>query len=465
MSEQTINVITNAKESPIQTKVSRMVYSHRMKVIETKNENQECFYLVFYKDQFITGLKNSFPKTSHLGKLFQKGIVFTTPHPLIESFLNQDQTYHFKPIDQILRSLSKKYTPQEVSLILSYFDSYLPAEKIESTMKEFFKNYQREGQLRLAFQILVMLLNFDPKNKWASDMSSHINFLKYKNSYTNMESAQLEQDPLFLEMLYFNKKLRKPLFNSVQQLLSQQSRWRDQIALYIDQLNQSKTAREQHYDSFIDLVSEHFSDSDRTILLWKSSKNMILDNQMAKQLIDGMVNNNMHEEAINLITKQRQSSNVNNISSLFEKKSLHIDKINLEQLLDYLLDESNPQNIERMLYTITPHLFDSYTIAEIYEWLQPLYQLKLDIPILDIIQKIILIKEDPDQQALLGELYHDLKLNKQAIDCFIWEMELNPSDPIPVQWLIKLYRESGSIEESNNYMYIYNSLQKKAASS
>lgn len=465
MSEIILSIKMNAKERPIQTKVNRMGYLHRIKVIEVISEHQEYFYLLFYKDQFISGGKTELRKNCQINKLFQKGIVFTTPHPLIDAFLNQHQIYDLKPIDQLPKSLSRKFTSQEISLILFYFDAFFPQEKIVDTIKEFFYNYRRNGQLRLAFQIIIVILSFDQKNKWALDMSNQLDFLKYKARYAQNEPVLLEDDPLFMESFYFKNKNRKFYFEQLQAILTQKSKWIDQVALYIDHFSHSTSVKEKHYNAFTNLLSEHFSATECTLILWESYKKMTLDEKMTHQLIDGLLNLDMFEEAINVITDHRQNTNAYRelMFSLLAKKTLQIHKINLEHLRYYLLDELSPPNIDALLDSIIPRLLDEFDIDYVYKWLKPIYQLELQIPILDTIQMMVSIKDDPDQQFSLGKLYHQTKQYRKAIECFNWEMELNPQDPNPVQWLIKLYRELGMIEESNNYLYIYESMQKASS--
>ncbi|WP_193750887.1 hypothetical protein [Bacillus coahuilensis] len=51
-------------------------------------------------------------------------------------------------------------------------------------------------------------------------------------------------------------------------------------------------------------------------------------------------------------------------------------------------------------------------------------------------------------------------MHKEAIECFEWEMEMHPQDPLPVKWLTKLYSEMGKKEEAKNYLNLLHSMQK-----
>jgi tetratricopeptide (TPR) repeat protein len=78
------------------------------------------------------------------------------------------------------------------------------------------------------------------------------------------------------------------------------------------------------------------------------------------------------------------------------------------------------------------------------------------------INRMYKIREEPDQQHFMGELYYQINQLPQAIDCFLWDLELNPINPRPIKWLTKLYNELGMVEESKSYQYLYKQVQKSS---
>lgn len=72
------------------------------------------------------------------------------------------------------------------------------------------------------------------------------------------------------------------------------------------------------------------------------------------------------------------------------------------------------------------------------------------------------LEDDPDHQFELGELYLYFQQLEQSLDCFKWEMELNPDNTKPVQFLSKIYLELGKKEEANAYQQLLIQMQKSS---
>jgi hypothetical protein len=47
----------------------------------------------------------------------------------------------------------------------------------------------------------------------------------------------------------------------------------------------------------------------------------------------------------------------------------------------------------------------------------------------------------------------------QAIDCYFWEMELNPQDPEPVWKISKMYQQKGMFQEAAEYQKVFSQLK------
>ncbi|MBD1382511.1 tetratricopeptide repeat protein [Metabacillus arenae] len=452
---QAITIISHGQTHQITIK--RMAIFHRMKIIEAISNKDEAYYLFFYKDQFITGKNTKVKRNSLLHKAFNQGIVFNSPHPLIDVLLPVEQTYQLLTINQIYKVLLKKYSPQETALILSFFDAFVPKEKIIEVMKKFYYHFRRKGQYRFAYQILIILHNYDPNEKWAVELVNHIDFLKYKLIYDERGRELQAKDPLYTEILSFTKREKEPYFSHLEAVLTKESRWADLISLYI----RESTKSEQRYDQFLSLITKHFSKKDRIFLLQNNAAQM---KQVPQELLDLLINTEQNEEAVNLLIEQPREnlafSQVEQLTNLLDKDSLCIEKLHLENLCSYLTYVENEETIEKILQMMVPQLLKKFDLLYVHKWSQPLRKINRRIPILSMIQTMVVIQDDPDQQFYLGKLYHKLNQSKKAIECFNWEMELNPNDPEPVQWITKVYLELGMIEESNTYKKIYTSMQR-----
>ncbi|MFC0272916.1 tetratricopeptide repeat protein [Metabacillus herbersteinensis] len=460
MSGQVQKVTVNSEGQPIHLEVKRMAIYHRMKIVELMNESQETVYLFFYKDQFLTGKEIKMKKNSHLSKAFKHGIVFTSPHPLIDGFLRKDQVFQFKSTNLVFKALLKQYSQQEVALILSFFDSFLSKDKINEVMKKFFYDYRRNGQYRLAFQILMIVRLFDSKNTML-ELSNSLEYSKHKILYDLNDPTLQANDPLYAEIMSFKKRANDPYFSNLQTTLAQEYRWMDVIAIYIDQITNGTIPTEQQFPAFIKLISARFSEQDRIYMLSNLS---IQSTKLQTELVKLLENQARYEDAINVLIDDRtETSNVSihgQLLNMLEKDTLQVEQIELENLSTYLQNEQKLKNIEEILYSFIPKFLNKAELTDVHDWLQPLFQFDESLPILKTIQEMKTIKDDPDQQLTLGKMYHRLQQHQHAIDCFNWEMEMNPRDPEPVQWLTKVYLELGMVEESANYKYIYSSMRK-----
>lgn len=120
----------------------------------------------------------------------------------------------------------------------------------------------------------------------------------------------------------------------------------------------------------------------------------------------------------------------------------------------------NHVKLEQLLTILLPRLFEKYELPYIYNWLKPLDHLQLNC--VEAIKAMYVIREEPDQQHFMGELYYKLNLLPQALDCFLWDVELHPNNLRPIRWLTKLYHEMGMLEEARSYQCLYKQIQKSS---
>jgi tetratricopeptide (TPR) repeat protein len=72
---------------------------------------------------------------------------------------------------------------------------------------------------------------------------------------------------------------------------------------------------------------------------------------------------------------------------------------------------------------------------------------------------MVAMLEDPDHMMELGDHYVEFKQYDQAIDCYFWEMELNPQDPEPVWKICKMYQQKGMLKEAAEYQKVFSQLK------
>ncbi|MFE7151569.1 hypothetical protein ACFVIJ_14440, partial [Heyndrickxia sporothermodurans] len=162
---------------------------------------------------------------------------------------------------------------------------------------------------------------------------------------------------------------------------------------------------------------------------------------------------------LNLNPKQTQE-----FEQLLENVDLEPEQFPKEKVLSFLvpLFNINPEKAATLLHKFIVLQLKEYDIDSVVKRLIPLKIIMHAHPILEKLQHIQKLANDPDQQLLLGELYYEFQQFDQAIDCFSWEMELKSIDPKPVKWLSKIYNEIGMEQEHRAYRQLYIDMQKRA---
>jgi tetratricopeptide (TPR) repeat protein len=455
-----ITVIDNKEKSEL--KVTRLAVYNVCKIIEAVNEKGECFYLFFYKDQFLTGKKAAkLKRHSHIEKVFKNGILFSSPHPLVHKLTEKYSSFTLQSFTSLWPKLEATYTPQETALIFTFFDSFIKKEKIVKIMKNSFYDYRRNGQLFLAYQIIHILKNFAPKYKWAYETANSLQFHKFMKIYEENSTVLQTKDPLYTEQFCFSHRAKDENFFILQTKLSAEKRWIDLIGLYVDHISSRQEPSLDVYQKLLSLLPLYLSEEESTTLLHDLYKKVPHFQPLQNNLFHTFMKHHLYEEAIHLaINKNITPSEIQlqQLTNLLDNGSITIDKLNVEKMNDLPIKQLNPTILEKILRICVPRLLSQYDLSYVSQWLSPFYSANLPLPILQQIHTMIEIKEDPDQQLFLGEYYYEFNQLEKAIDCFSWEMELNPTDPKPVQWLTKIYREMGMIEESKAYQQIYSSM-------
>jgi tetratricopeptide (TPR) repeat protein len=460
-----ITVSTNNK--PVQLTVSRLAIFQRMKIAEAKSKNNKSVFLFFLDDQFISAKTGTIAKNSRLQHVFKKGIVFESPHPLIQNYLKDNPSFTMKPLSHVLTKLQKQMSPQDIAFIFSFFDSFISSEKIIHIMKKSYYDLRRNGKLLHAFRMLMMVIDFAPKNEWAIDLSNDVAYIKYKMMYDEQGKELEKKDPSFAELYDFKNRHKK---TSLRPLLSKaisSSNGIDTMALYVDSFHHSKEIDLNMYEDFLETVTEFLSVNETIEILQSLREKHPTNKRIENDLIELLASENKYEKSINLIISNVETADdmqLVKLMKLLKNDSVHIKDINVQLLFSFFneIESSKSKYVEEILQHILPKLLNEYDLTSVYKWVEPLNDRYASNSILTIIKSMYKIKDDPEEQLSLGKNYYKLHQYKEAIDCFNWEMELKPRDPLPVQWLTKVYLEMGMKEESNTYKNIYSTMLKHA---
>ncbi|WP_141430653.1 hypothetical protein [Bacillus sp. 03113] len=449
-----------------QLKINRMAVYLQGKIVEVIDDTQQIYYLFFYKNHYLTGVKAAkWKKQSVIDQAFSKGIVFHENHPLTTSLLSSYLSFKISPFHHLMNNLKKQYTPQEIALIATYFESFIPDSDLFTQIQSIFYQYRRNGQMLASYRILQILKDFIPGKQWAIEIANKLEFTSSRQLYTAMTKELMVKDAIYAEkMLALHKDIEEN-FLKLHTLLINENRWIDLISLYIEKFISTPT--KAYFDSLMKILEMNLNE-DQIINVLES----LLEKQFHLQewntlLIDKYLNTNNLEKALKLLTSQQirlSPHQANQFEIMLEQLNIEDQAVNIEKLNTILpsLYKSNLLQVEKFLQKCVKALFKNHDLHYVQSWLEPFNRTHPNLPLLKKINKMSEISGDPDQQYLLGELYYQFGLLESAIDCFSWEMELNEANPKPIQWLAKIYREMGKELEAKAYQLHYLSIQKQA---
>jgi hypothetical protein len=106
------------------------------------------------------------------------------------------------------------------------------------------------------------------------------------------------------------------------------------------------------------------------------------------------------------------------------------------------------------MFQLTVLLLQEHDLQTVRNKLLPIKEIVPHLNIFEKINKMAGLEEDPDRMMELGDYYAEFHQYDKAIDCFFWEMELQPQNPVPVQKISKMYQKKGMVKESAAYQKI-----------
>lgn len=449
------NIQVSINKKMISLTVERMVMYKQTKVIELKNKNGYYYYGVFYKDQFINIAKAKKIKLhSYMHQALKNGITFDRNHPLTTQLLPNTNKFFSIKFNQLFQNLQKTYPLADITFIFQFFDSFTKKGSSQKILKNTFYELRRNGKNLKAYQLLKMYLNYTPTDRFAKDMIQHIDFQRQEMTYANIE-AILEKDPDYVEAVCFDDRLQTTALELLYQIYRKQQRTLDELAVRLDVII-------HHYSTVqlkeIEKLLSTRSVEDQVYILHSLSKkieNNEIDQLLFKKLLDLNDSNQLVQfimekqyqptnEQISLITHHFNQADKDVLSSYF--------RIANKRLLQ--LSNEEGKMLEKMVSPFVFSFMENYNLMDILDWFEVFHQANITLPIEKKLKRMQMYKEDPDQQLALGELYLDFKQFEKSIDCFKWEMEINPDNTKAVSYLTKVYRKLGNVEEANVYQQL-----------
>ncbi|WP_408009223.1 hypothetical protein ACJROX_02580 [Pseudalkalibacillus sp. A8] len=451
---------------PIQLRAERIAIYRQGEIIEAYGEDNDVYYLFFYKYQFLTAAKATrLRRRSFIEKAFKRGMVFNAPHPFIKELLTSNHPCQILSFDPLLDKLEKQYTPQEKAFILTFFESFIPKKQLFNEIKSVFYHYNRKGQTFLGYKIIRILTDFAPNHSLVEHLANDIKVQKYADLYNKNAEKILSEDFIFAEKVLYHKKDQDSCFQQLAERMEKESRWIDLIALFSYKLTSSPST--DCYNPLIELLETHFDEHETMDILETLASQVPEFLPLQHNLFQHYIK---HHKIIDVSRMMKNhdfelnSDQVQIFGNLIEQVDPEEQSLEPEMLHTVLKPIMNmyPEKAGTLLTKYVISLLKTEELSSIQDWLKPFKESHENLQIIRKIDTMEELSDDPDQMQTLGELYYEFRQLKQAIECFSWEMELKPTDPKPQQWLSKIYGEMGMTNESDAYRQMCIKLQKQA---
>ncbi|MBT2694511.1 hypothetical protein [Bacillus sp. ISL-55] len=435
----------------------------RFMVAEVQKELTEKYYLIFYKNDLIYGEQlEKIQKGSFLDKVLNEGIVLEQKHPLLPVLIPAT-ALAIPAKNKLFHHLQRNYSLLEIPCIAAALDSFFSTEQLSKLIEKIFFHYRRNGSFSKAYQSVHLLSDISPSLEKISDLLHSREYSSYSSFYTTSALPAIQKkDPIFAEFRCFMNRKNPEHYQILSKILKNEERYAEGLLLWMeDERN---------------LTSESVKSQTELALKYIPLENWILTLSYAKinpykwvpesrTFIEELMREKQYEKAavylfpfiedlpeefhqiLNEIWKQMDAEFV----------ASHMDEFLL--LHQQVAQENDPKQSEQRILQLTAKLMERYELPVVCKKLRPIQKNFPHSITLRKLNEMATLMENPDRMMELGQFYADFHQYDQAIECFFWEMELNPADPAPVRQLCKMYQHKGMVNEASAYQQIYTQLR------
>ncbi|KGX86114.1 tetratricopeptide repeat protein [Pontibacillus litoralis] len=445
--------------------IHQMLVYKQGKIIELSDAEQQQYYMFFYKNKYLNMVKAKRMKPeSFIANAYEDGICFKCPHPFIDTLLSETTHYTIHRFNDLFPKLQHQHTNQETALIATFFESFIKKEQLVKYIKTLFYEDRRAGKMFACNRIYRLLETFAPQHTWVRSLAGDLEFKKFDPLYEKMNADLFQRDPIYIESALYDQRHSPSSYEQLSKLFLKQERWLDELVLSIDQLEANQAP--ELYTHVSEQIHHHYSGQAIMYILEDIHTRIALP-QLKHDLFDTFVKLDEPEKALALIAthkltlseKQRHA-----FHAIIEHIDFNKSSLSIEQLNDVIasLFSIVPIQAESLLSKAITLLIKEHPLSYIQKWLTPMRDLDKAQSIVNKIDQMQLLQEDPNKQGQLGELYYEFQQLDEAIECFSFEMELDEHNPKPVQKLAKLYKELGKEHEAKAYQQLYTDMVKRA---
>jgi len=440
------------KKKLIKGTVLRAAIFARSKVIEVMTAESERFYLLYYKNSFIYGEKlEQIEKGSFIDKAFYEGIVNESPHPILSALI-PNLTVTVPNKNKLFSQLQLHYSLQEVAYLATVLDSFFAKDQLIEILDKIFFHFRRSGKFLKAFQIMQILRDFAPALNSVKDRLDSHEFYSYHNFYdTSSLPSILKKDPLYVVLHCFKNRTNPEKRVLLEEILSQEESHVELLLVWLEK------AQKDSIEKYTEMALRFISMEDWILTLALANLNPFCDLPETKSVMEKMIQKGNHKEAalylFNFLSELPLDYEAI-LSSIWDYSESEFVIAHLDEFITLLKQLHSVEKTEQKIFQLSVKLLEKHDLKTVHEKLLPIQKLFPNVKVINKINEMAKLVEDPDRMMELGDCYAEFHQFDQAIDCFFWEMELQPQNPIPVQKISKMYQHKGMAKEAAVYQKI-----------
>ncbi|WP_040206021.1 hypothetical protein [Neobacillus jeddahensis] len=443
--------------------VRRAAIFARSKVIEVQTETAECYYLLYYKNSLIYGAKlGKVVEGTFIHKALNEGIIIESPHPLLTA-LHPHGSITIPNKNKLFSQLQLHYSLQELAYITTTLDSFFEKDQLISIIDKVFFHFRRSGKFMKSYQILLLLNDFSPSLKSVQERMGSREFHSYRDFYQSDLPSILTKDPLFVERHCFHHRAQPEKRLLLADILSKQDSLVS-LLLWLENADQQQSS--DTITQYTDLALQFVTMEEWIYVLGQMKINPVRVLPDTKKVLEKMLQNGEHEKAALCLfhfIADLPSSYDPLLETIWDHSSCEFILSHLDEFVPFLQHLPHPESTrkeEEKIYQLAVRLLEEHGVLVVHEKLRSISKLFPHSQVIRKINEMIKLVENPDKMMELGDYYAEFKQFDKAIDCFFWEMELQPQNPFPVRKISKMYQYKGLAKEAAAYQKIYDQLKR-----
>lgn len=459
-----VEISVKDKQRSYKGKAVRASMYARSKVIHVQTEENENFYLIFYRSSFVYGgILDNIDEAAFIHRAFCDGIVIESPNPVLSAFIPK-KTVSLPNRNKLFSQLQSHFSPQEIAYISTTLDSFFEKEYLVKVIEQIYFDYKRNGKFMKAFQILQILTAFMPSLKSANERLSSREFYACHDFYqpSNLPSIY-EKDPFYVELYCFKNRSQPDIYPIFDEILRKKECFEELILLWLEKIE--KLQKVESIEQYTNIALKFMTLKEWCFTLARVKTNPFrMLPEASKMILDLMNKGNYSEAAMYLMAFMDDLPKEFDpiLKELWKNLDPEFVVSHLEQFISTIQRQSMDGNVmqpETQIFQLVVNMLKGYELQTVHNKLLPLKKVLPHSTVLRKLNKMAALLEDPDRMMELGDDYAEFQQYDSAIDCYFWEMELKPSDPEPVRKLCKMYLQKGLVKEAAAYQKVFAELK------